>query len=46
MKRIFDEGLNIFEYEMSWNQISSAICIYISAVKNPQSVSDTEAYKL
>ncbi len=44
MKRVFEEGVNIYNYEMSHNQIMKACYIYLSAEYNPTSVHETEPY--
>lgn len=44
VKRVFDEGLSMMGYELSWNQVDTGIAAYISGHTMPQSVDDTEAY--
>jgi hypothetical protein len=46
VKRVFDEGLSIFNYELSWNQIDAAIAVYLKAKHNPQSVYEQPVYEL
>jgi len=46
MKRVFQEGLNIMEYELSHNQIMSACSVFLMSKYKPQDVTDTEAYEL
>ena len=44
IKRVCDESLSIFNYELSHEQIGRIIKVYISSALNPQSVKDTEVY--
>ena len=46
MQRVFDEGLNIMEYELSHNQMMKACYCYLSGKYHPQSVIETKAYEL
>lgn len=46
VKRIFEEILSVFNYELSWNQVDIAIAGYLTAVKKPQNASNTGVYKL
>ncbi len=46
IKRVFDEGLTIFNYELSWLQIDKAINVYLFAKYKPTSVFETEVYTL
>jgi hypothetical protein len=46
MKRVFDEGMNIMEYELSYNQMMKACYTYLCGKYRPQSVHETEAYVL
>jgi hypothetical protein len=46
VKRIFDECLSIMEYELSFHQMDAAIQVYLIGLHKPQSVHDTEVYKL
>ena len=46
MKRVFDEGVNIMEYELSYNQIMKACYCYLSAIYYPQSIHEKKAYVL
>ena len=45
VKRIFDETLSVMEYELSWNQVDTAIHAFLASWNNPQSVHNTEVYK-
>lgn len=45
VKRIFDECLTVMEYELSMNQVDTAIVAFIQSKRNPQSVHETEVYK-
>lgn len=44
MKRVFDEGLTIMEYELSHEQMSRASLVYLQAKHFPSSILETEAY--
>jgi hypothetical protein len=44
VKRVFDETLNVFQYELSWSQVDSAIVGFLTALKNPLDVKTTEIY--
>lgn len=44
--RVFDEGLNIFNYELSYHQVMAACQVYLSAIYHPQSVKEQKAYTL
>lgn len=46
MKRVFDEGINIMAYELSYNQMMTACHVYLSSKYHPQSVDETEAFNL
>ncbi len=46
MKRVFDEGLSIMNYELSSNQMHSAALVYLQSKHFPQSVFETEVYRL
>ncbi len=46
MERVFDEGLNIMNYELSYLQMMKACYCYLSAKYKPQSVYETNAYTL
>ena len=45
VKRIFDECLSVMEYELSYNQVNTAITAFIQSGLNPQSVHNTEVFK-
>jgi len=44
IKRVFDEALSIFNYELSSEQIDKAISVFILNTLNPQNVNSTEVY--
>ena len=44
IKRVFDEGLTIMEYELSHEQMSRASLVYLQAKHFPSSILETEAY--
>lgn len=46
VKRVFDEGLSIMNYEISEEQMNRAIVVYLRAKYNPSSVHETEIYQL
>lgn len=46
MHRVFDEGISIMNYELSHNQMMKACYCYLSGKYKPQSVYETEVYKL
>ena len=46
IKRVFDEGLSIMNYELSYNQMSIACLVYLQSKYYPQSVKETEIYNL
>lgn len=46
LQRVFDEGLSIFNYELSYNQMSAAIAVYLKSKYDPQSVFETAVYQL
>jgi len=46
IKRVFDEGMGIFNYELSHEQMARASYCYLSSLYNPQSVNNTETYIL
>lgn len=46
IQRIFDEGLSVFEYELSWEQIDRAIYVYLKSKYDPSSVFEREVYQL
>lgn len=43
--RVFDEGLSIMNYELSWHQMDRAIAVYLQVKYNPQSVYEMETYQ-
>lgn len=45
VKRIFDECLSVMNYELSNNQVDTAILAYLQSYVKPQSVHDTSIYK-
>ena len=46
IKRVVQEGLNIFNYDLSYNQIGTASYTYLNSKYYPQSVKNTDAYEL
>lgn len=46
MQRVFEEGLNIMDYELSNEQMMKACYVYLMARYYPQSVVDSKPYKL
>ena len=46
VKRVFDEGLSIMEYELSINQMEKACLVYLQSKHFPSSVKETEVYQL
>ncbi len=44
VKRVFDEGLSIMEYELSHNQIAKACLVYLQSKHFPTSVYKTEVF--
>lgn len=44
--RVHEEALNIFNYELSNQQMSTAVQVYMNSYYYPQSVKDTKAYQL
>jgi len=46
IKRIFDEGLSIMDYELSYDQVSKACLVYLQSKYFPRSVKETEVYQL
>lgn len=45
IKRVFDEGLSIMNYELSYNQLNAACSVYMNSKYQPQSVDETDIYK-
>jgi hypothetical protein len=46
IKRVFDEGLSIMNYELSSNQMQKASLVYLQSKYFPTSVFETEVYQL
>lgn len=46
IQRVFDEGISIFNYELSHEQISRAISVYLMATYSPTSVYEKAIYQL
>ena len=46
IERVFDEGLNIMNYELSHEQMSRGIASYLSSKYKPQYLETSEAYCL
>jgi hypothetical protein len=44
VKRVFDEALSIFNYELSYEQMSRAIAVYFQSELNPTSVLETDVF--
>jgi hypothetical protein len=44
-KRVFDEVLSIYKYELSCEQMNRAIYAYMSGVIAPQDVEETEVFQ-
>jgi len=45
VQRIFDEGLSIFNYELSYDQVSKAIAVYLKSKYDPSSVFERKIYQ-
>ncbi len=45
VKRVFDEGLSIMNYELSHNQMQNAIRVYLMSKYNPSSVFEVGIFK-
>ena len=45
LKRVFDEGLSIMQYELSNTQIEKTCLVYLQSKYFPSSVNETEVYK-
>jgi len=45
IKRVFDEGLSIMNYEISHNQMDRAILTYLHVKYKPQSTKNTKPYQ-
>jgi len=46
VQRVFEETLSVFNYELSWYQVDAAILGYVTAIKKPLNVKNTEVFKL
>jgi len=46
IKRVFDEGLSIMEYELSHQQLERASLVYLQSKYFPLSVYETDVYQL
>ena len=46
IKRVFDEGLSIMEYELSHHQLERASLVYLHAKYFPSSVYEKDVYRL
>ena len=46
IKRVFDEAKSMFNYELSYEQMSRAIRVYFITQFNPSSVSETETFEV
>lgn len=46
IKRVFDEGLSIMEYELSHHQLERASLVYLQTKYFPSSVYEKEVYQL
>lgn len=46
IKRVYDEAKNLFNYELSYDQISRAIRVYFISRFNPKSVYETDVYQI
>lgn len=46
IQRVFDEGISIFNYELSYHQMEAAIYAYLCSVNNPQSVYETKVFEI
>ena len=44
VKRVFDEALSIFNYELSYEQMNRAITVYFQSSLRPLSVLETDVY--
>jgi len=45
-ERVFDEGISIMGYELSYEQISRGCLVYLQSKYFPSSVKETEVYTL
>lgn len=46
IKRVYDEALSIFNYELSYEQMNRAIAVYFQSKLNPTSVLESDVYKI
>lgn len=46
IKRVYDEAISIFNYELSTIQMVSAIQVYFNTKFKPSSVEETEVYTI
>ena len=46
VQRVFDEGLSILNYELSWTQVDRAIHVYLISKYNPSSVHERPVFNL
>lgn len=46
VKRVFDEGLSIMQYELSHNQMAKASLVYLQSKYYPTSVYEKPVYQL
>lgn len=46
IKRVFDEAKSIFNYELSYEQMSRAIHVYLITKFNPSSVFETKIFEV
>lgn len=44
IQRVFEECRNVFNYELSFNQMMMGVSAYMKAKLRPQKVSETEPY--
>lgn len=44
-QRVFEEGLSVMQYELSFNQICKGCLVYLQAKYFPQSVKNTKCYQ-
>lgn len=45
IKRVFDEGISIMEYELSHNQMQKACLVYLQAKYFPSSINEVGVFK-
>lgn len=46
VQRVYDEGLSIFEYELSYEQISKAIYTYLKSKYDPSSIHEVPVHEI